>query len=390
LKLSGYKYLKADRKIFAGYIATRNKNQWRKKEMKRFAAICIGIAMLATACNVLPENENQTQRKGGLVLGITSFYNDVPGIKSVAPPDTNTFILTVTDLAGKVYYKGLYGERPQSMLLTEGTYSISLLSADYSVPAFDSPQWGVETQVDIVADETTRVQLECSQINCGLRIMYGSRYKELFGTSPVRIVQGDKSLDYPVGDSRYAFFPPGEVRFDIVTDTETKPIFKRTLRSGVNLTINLDASSDSGESAFSVVVDTQAVYETEDIVTDGTFFEEDGLTPKTAFSVEAAAQHVGDTVWVWGYIVGGDCTKDDVNFFTDTIASTTHFAIASSLTASKRSECMAVELSKAAMKSALNLKDNPQLKYKKIYVRGKVANYQGSWPGVKNLSEYQF
>ena len=360
------------------------------KKMKRFAAICIGIALFATACHVLPDKEDQSHRKGGLVLGIASFSDDFTTMKAAALPDTNAFVLTVAGLQGTVYYNGLYGDRPDSIILPEGTYNLKLVSADYSVPAFESPQWGTEIQVDIVADETTKVLLECSQINCGVRLTYGSHYREMFGTSPVRIVQGDQSLLYPVGEERYAFFPPGEARFDIVTDTETKPIFKRTLRSGVNLTINLDASSNSGESAFSVTVDTQAVYESEDIITDGTFFEEDGLTPRTAFCIDSAARHVGDTVWVWGYIVGGDCTADNVNFFTEEIASTTHIAIAATLSATKRADCMAVELSKSAMRTALNLVDNPQLKHKKVYLRGKVTNYMGSWPGIKNLSEYQF
>ena len=358
--------------------------------MKRIAAICIGIAMFAAACNVLPDDEDLDLRKGSLVLGIASFYVDVPALKSAALPDTSSFILTVADLQGKVYYTGLYGDRPDSIILSEGTYEVSLVSADYSVPAFESPQWGTEIQVDIVADETTKVLLECSQINCGVRLAFGSHYREMFDSSPIRIVQGDKSLLYKVGEERYAFFPPGETRFDIAAATGDKPIFKRTLQSGVNLTINLDASSNSGESLFSVVVDTQAIYETEDVITDGTFFEEDGLTARTAFNIEDAARHVGDTVWVWGYIVGGDCTADNVNFFTDEIASTTHIAIAASLSASKRSDCMAAELSKSAMRSALNLVDNPQLKHKKIYLRGKVTNYMGSWPGIKNLSEYQF
>ncbi|MBO6068523.1 MAG: DUF4493 domain-containing protein [Bacteroidales bacterium] len=358
--------------------------------MKRIAAICLGIAMIATACHVLPDGEDQRLQKGGLVLRIADFYVDAPALKSAALPDTNSFVLTVADLEGKVYYQGLYGERPESIMLSEGTYEVSLVSADYSVPAFESPQWGSEVLVDIIANETTRVLMECSQINAGIRLNYGNRYREMFGTSPVRIVQGENSLLYTVGEDRYAYFPPGEALFEIVTDTETKPIFKRTLRSGVNLTINLDASSDSGESIFEVTVDTQAIYETEDILTDGTFFQEDGLTPRTAFCVDSAARHVGDTVWVWGYIVGGDCTASNVNFFSEDISSATHFAIAASLSASKRSECMAVELSKAAMRTELNLVDNPQLKYRKIYLRGKVTNYMGSWPGIKNLSEYRF
>lgn len=358
--------------------------------MNKIAAICIALAMFATACHVLPDDENRDSRKGGLVLGIANFYEDAPALKSSAVPDTNAFILTVADLQGKVYYTGPYGDRPDSIVLPEGTYEVSLVSADYSVPAFDSPQWGTVVQVDIIAGEVTSVLLECTQINCGVRLIYGSHYREVFGTSPVSIVQGDKNFLYPVGEERYAFFPPGEALFNIVTETGAKPIFKRNLRSGVNLTINLDASSSSSEPVFSVVIDTQAIYETEDVITDGTFFEEDGLTARTAFSIESAVQHVGDTVWVWGYIVGGDCTANSVNFFTDSIASATHIAIASSLSASKRSECMAVELSKAAMKSALNLKDNPQLKHKKVYLRGKVTNYMGSWPGIKNLSDYQF
>ena len=358
--------------------------------MKRIAAICTGIAMFATACHVLPDGEDQKLRQGGLMLRIANFYDDAPALKSASLPDTNSFVLTVADLAGTVYYQGLYGERPESIMLSEGTYNVSLVSADCSVPAFDSPQWGAEVPVDIIADETTRVLLECSQINAGVRLNFGSHYREMFGSSPVSIAQGENSLLYGVNEERYAYFPPGEALFSIVTDTESKPIFRRMLRSGVNLTINLDASSDSGESIFEVIVDTQAIYETEDIVTDGTFFEEDGLTPRTAFGVEAAAQHVGDTVWVWGYIVGGDCTATGVNFFTEDITSTTHIAIAASLSASNRSECMAVELSKAAMRADLNLVDNPQLKYRKVYLRGKVTNYMGSWPGIKNLSEYKF
>lgn len=358
--------------------------------MKRTAAICIGIAMCTTACTLLPDAEDQELGQGGLVLRISSFYNSAPALKSSALPDTNSFVLTIADLSGEVYYSGLYGERPESITLNQGTYELSLISADCSVPAFESPQWGAEMQVDIVADEETRVLLECTQINCGLRVNYGSNYLEKFGTSPVKLVQGENSLIYPLDEERFAYFPPGEVRFDIVTDDGDDPIFKRTLRAGVNLTVNLDASSEKGESVFAVAVDTQAVYETEDILTDGTFFEEDGLTARTAFSVEEAARHEGDTVWVCGYIVGGDCTADTVNFFTDSIASTTHIVIASSTSASSRSECMAVELSKAAMRSALNLKDNPQLRHRKIYLRGKVANYLGSWPGIKNLSEYQF
>lgn len=72
--------------------------------MKRFAAICIGIALFATACHVLPDEEGQDRRKGGLVLGIASFSDDFAAIKSATLPDTNSFILTVAGLQGTVYY----------------------------------------------------------------------------------------------------------------------------------------------------------------------------------------------------------------------------------------------------------------------------------------------
>ena len=358
--------------------------------MKKIAAILTWIAMIATACNLLPEEGEPDMRKGGLVLRIGRMDCDLPECKSVEAPDTNMFVLIVADLQGKVYYEGLYGARPESIQLSQGTYQVSLVSGDFSQPAFDAPQWGADMQVDIVADEITKVNLECSQINAGVRILFGSHYKEAFGESPVRIVQEDKSLVYAYGEERYAYFTPGEVRFDMVTGTGDNPIFKRVLRRGVNLTINLDASSDKGGAIFSVEVDMTAVFETEDVLTDGTFFEADGLSPRTAFSIDEAVNHPGDTVWVWGYIVGGDCTADKVNFFTEPVESTTHIAIAASKVASARSECMAVELSKAALRSGLNLVDNPELKYRKVYLRGKIANYMGSWPGVKNLIEYQF
>ena len=190
-------------------------------------------------------------------------------------------------------------------------------------------------------------------------------------------------------ESRYAYFAPGETLFSILEQSAETPIFTRILKAGVNLVISLDASSNQGSPVFSVRVDTQAKTERESIITDGSFFEENGLSARTAYSVEEALKHEGDTVWVWGFVVGGDCSDTDVNFFTEPIASTTHFALASSIDALQRSDCMAVELSKAAMRTALNLVDNPSLKYKKIWVKGKIANYMGSHLGVKSIIEYQ-
>ena len=44
-------------------------------------------------------------------------------------PDTNDFILKVSDAGGKVLYEGAYGESPESLLVDAGSYTVAIRSS---------------------------------------------------------------------------------------------------------------------------------------------------------------------------------------------------------------------------------------------------------------------
>ena len=51
-------------------------------------------------------------------------------------PDTNDFILTITDGKGKTLYEGSYGDSPQALQVDPGSYTVSIVSIPFTSPAF--------------------------------------------------------------------------------------------------------------------------------------------------------------------------------------------------------------------------------------------------------------
>lgn len=108
------------------------------------------------------------------------------------------------------------------------------------------------------------------------------------------------------------------------------------------------------------------------------------------YTVAQAVEAQGkDDVWVKGYIVGafnGSISK----FVTDTTGQVkTNIALADNMNETVVSNMIPVNFTAAAMKSALNIVDNPTNLNRHVYIRGNLAAYY-SVPGLREAKEYRF
>ncbi|MCF0168345.1 MAG: DUF4493 domain-containing protein [Bacteroidales bacterium] len=364
--------------------------------MKRFAAAGMTSGLLAgvsaailSSCNIIPDATPQS----GATISF-SFAEPVKAVvtkstpQSISVPDTNAFTLAVKSIDGSVIWSGPYGSRPSYIEVEAGTYEISVFSQQFSSPAFDSPIYGDSHTVVVSNGENVSVSFLCRQTNCGVKLNFGEKFIEKYPSGSVLLAHDSGSLRYGYNEDRFAYFEPGNISFGVSENGVEQPLFNKVLAAATMLTINLEASSNTSQGTFSIDLDTDTNDITEDIIVGTSYSGEDGSTSATAFSVGAAQSHVGDTVWVWGYIVGGDCSSTTIKF-TAPFEKSSNLAIAETKGETNRDNCFTVELSKAAVKSALNLMDNPGNLGLKVWLKGVVTSSYFGLCGIKSVSEFQ-
>lgn len=299
-------------------------------------------------------------------------------------PDTSDFILCVTGQDGESIYKGPYGERPDPMQVQSGTYDVSLYSIEFNEPAFASPQFGDCRTVVVGSGQNLSVAFGCTQLNCGIRLIFSESFRERFLAAETVIESGEYSMPYPYTESRIGYFMPGILNVVCIENDNRIPILSRRLDAADILTIKLSATSGSSGS-FSVEVDT----------TRNWLFEEytvgsgnDGSSMEEALSIADLAMYLGaDDVWVCGYVVGGDVSTSRINT-EPPFSKNTNLAMADRPGTVERENCAAVELPEGKVRDSLNLVDHPEILGKKIFIKGDIENYYGH-PGVKTIKEFQ-
>ena len=312
--------------------------------------------------------------------------------KADAVPDTNRFILCVRQSgAEKPVYEGLYGARPSTLRVSAGTYEVSVYSRRFTAPDFEEPLYGDEQVVVARSGETLAVSFRCTQRNCGLRFAFTDRFKARY-PGKLLLSQAEGRLEYGYTEQRTAWLFPGETRICYLDGKTENQLFKRTLEAGEIRTVTLDATNDETSSTFAMTVDTTATRRDERVVI-GDGGGADGLTMASAFSVTqlSAADCAGDTVWVWGYVVGAILGEGSVDFDCGADTPATNLAIAASPDVRDPSACAGIYLSKAAHKNALNLADpanRAAVLHHKIYVQGKAYLYK-KFPALTNLCDYK-
>lgn len=310
-------------------------------------------------------------------------------------PDTDAFILTVRNSAGDVLYEGAYGDSPESMLVNPGSYTVKAVSGIFLKPEFSAPQFGDEQVVVVQSGANTKVRLNCTQLNSGLRLKLDQTFKSTYPDGSVTVSSTEGELKYSQTEKRIGYFKPGNVSVALNDGISSKVLLTRYLEACEVLTLGVSCPSAEppkpGESGgFSIKVDTSRIWNSFEYEVGSGQGADPGTTQATAYSVGQAKEHVGEKgVWVYGYVVGGDLSsaKDGISF-TPPFSSMTCIAIAARSSVTNKSSCMSVKLPKGDIRIAVNLADHPELIGRKIYLKGDlIAAYYGI-PGIENITEY--
>lgn len=340
------------------------------------------LAASSASCNWMPDDKGDIAR-------LTFHF---AGTKADALPDTNQFILTVCrGDTGEPVFEGRYGSRPAELQVPSGTYTVSVFSERFTAPAFEAPLYGDEKVVVARSGETVAVDFLCRLRNSGIRLDFSDRFKAAYpGKIVIRQVEG--ALDYGYAESRTAYVFPGETRFAYHDGTAENILFRRTLEAGEIRSLSIDATDTQAGSTFSIALDTTVLRRWEKVVV-GEENGGDGLSMATAYSVPdfLAADCAGDTVWVWGYVVGTIEGEQEVRFACDTASAGNNLAIAPTVDSRESASCAGVYLSKAAQKNVLNLKDpdnRERVFHHKIYLQGKAYTYK-KFAALTNLCDYK-
>ena len=323
-------------------------------------------------------------------------------------PDTNDFILKVSDAGGKILYEGAYGDSPESLLVDAGSYTVAVHSIEFTAPGFSRPVYGDEQVVVVKAGATVTVRLDCVLENAGVRLQVAPDFLTSYPDGVLFLKSGDTRLMYGYSEKRIAYFKPGPISLVLNNRGADEILLTRTLDARTILTLSISAphGGAAAASSITVAVDTAKVWTHESYVIGGGGSgsgsgsgggtgggtgggDDPGSELDNAYSVSQASEHVGeDGVWVFGYIVGGDLSTAGTTVKTSKLTKATHLAIAARSTVTAKASCVAVELPKGAVRDALNLVDHPDLIGSRVYLKGSiVASYFGT-TGLKSVSDY--
>ena len=311
-------------------------------------------------------------------------------IRSMEIPDTNLFQLTIKNASGKTVYEGRYCDCPESLTLDAGSYTLNVVSSDFSKPAFSSPQYG-DTQVVVVpSGGVCTARLSCAQVNSAIRLDVDSAFLEKYPDGVIFLKSAQGKLMYGYSEKRLAYFLPGSVSLILNEGTKETVLMTRTLlaQEVLTLKIRVPLSQTTAEPrGLSVVVDTSRFWLTEDYVIGQDVSDGSGL--EGAYTVAQAMGAVGKKdVWVCGYIVGGDLTSASASF-EEPFTTKSNILLGPRSVVSSRASCVSVQLPSGSVRDALNLVDNPHLLGTKVYLQGDIEDSYFGLVGIKNVSAYR-
>lgn len=361
----------------------------KRKELVARAALSIcAAAFLATACFDLVNGDKKAE--------IRVFFEGSapgPGTRAAGVPDTDDFILTLSDAKDNCIWTGRFGDSPERFEVDPGVYTISAISCEFTQPAFDCPQYG-DTKV-VVADvgQAVSVILNCGQLNCGLRLRAESDFMAGFPDADIYMKDASGILMYTYGDSRTAYFSPGLISV-MMGD---KTLFSRKLEARQMLTLTLSGgpvgggTSDSGQEGVKIQVDT-----THEWLSGSYVYGQEGGDSESALSVSEAREAAtnGDAlstqrVWVSGYIVGCATSTSKI-LFEGPFTKPTNIVLGERSSTNDRAYCLTVELPSGTIRDALNLQDNPDLKGRRVRIRGDLVPSYYGLPGLKTPTAFEF
>ncbi len=309
--------------------------------------------------------------------------------------DTNRYILRITNSSGVDVYYGKYTGRPSELYVKPGTYTIGIESRVFYEPEYLYPLFGEVRSVKCKKDSTVRIELKSSQLTGGIRFVFTRRFTEYFKGTGIYLRRDTIETKYRYTDSRYVFFREGKI-MALYKNKDGHPsysppdrpgyadtlLFYRKMQPEELVTITLDYDlTRLGKGGITFRIDTARVRSTD-------YHNVGGIAPFGCQSVLEAQKSIGDTITVFGYIVGGDATSTSFNR-KKPFKSKTHIVVASQTWQTLREKTLAVELPETdKMRQLLNLADHPELLKRPIVISGRVVDSYFGYPGLKYVKSY--
>lgn len=352
----------------------------------------LSAALVAAAGFGLPSCSSLVSHPGdGLGVMVIDFNREFLAATKAAPvPSVDDFILNVTDAKGNIIYKGPYGKSPEELSVAAGNYTVSAVSCEFTSPLFDCPQYGDTQVVSVSSGQTVSVMLDCSQLNCGIRLVADDRFRSAYPGSDIILKTSSGNLIWCYGETRTAFFLPGNVALLLTGGGHEQVICSRTMSAGQMLSLKLSATEDSeGPSdepdGIKIKLDTVRTWFDETYVMGGS---NPGGSSALAYTVSQAKEHMGEKAWVQGYVVGV-ATGTGKFSFEGPFSRNTNIVLGLRSGTTDPDYCLSVELAKGEIRDALNLMDNPSMQGRRVSVYGEIVSAYYGLPGVKSLSDYE-
>ncbi len=192
------------------------------------------------------------------------------GLSLKAATDPGTFKMDVLDHQGNaVKQYNPVSEAPDQIELIAGQYTVKAYSEDFSVPAFETPVYGAEQAVTIVADKNEEAILNCVQSNVGIKFFWADEFKAAFPVYSAEVTSTAGSLAFSKTETRTGYFLAGEVTVKITAGTAEKTsVFSKTLTVNSRELITVKPmQSEAGSGSLSVTINVNTdVTEREEVI----------------------------------------------------------------------------------------------------------------------------
>jgi len=360
--------------------------------MKKTLDLAVSAILLAASV-LLPNSCEKSGKDGNSQLCI-SFAEETGLLTRTfsSLPDTNDFILRISDSSGNLLYDGDYGSCPEILDVPAGSYTVYVTSCDFTKPAFEQPQFGDEQCVVVNDGDRVYVELTCTQKNAGVRLDISPDFLDRCPDAVLFLKSSEGRLMYSYSEKRTAYFLPGPLSLMMSSGGTDEILMVRDLKEREMLSVHVSvAVSDDmmNGAGMSVMVDTARIWDSVDCVIGGPDGS-GGNDVADAMSVADARKSSGmKDVWVNGYIVGGDLTSSSASFQLP-FSSSTNILLGPKATTSDKGACISVQLPAGKVRESLNLVENPHLLGKRVCLRGDVVESYYGIPGLKEISEYKF
>lgn len=351
----------------------------------RLFATAVSVAVIAACGTTDPDGSRE---KGTIRIAFSKDYALLTKSDIKSMPDTNDFILKISDAAGRSIYNGKFGAAPETVITDPGSYTVDVMSSEFKTPEFDSPQYGDSRVISVLAGKTTSVTMDCTQLNAGIRLKISPDFLTVYPSGVLYLKSSDGRLMYSYSEKRIAFFKPGPITLILNDAGIENQLFTRNLQAREIMTIAIDTgTATSTKGGVHVQVDTSRNWTSANFkIGQGG----DGDDTDNAFSISQAKSHIGESdKWVYGYIVGGDLSSSRCSFDLPFTART-NIAIAAKSSCRDKEQCLSVKLSQGDIRDALNLVDHPENLGRQIFIKGDIVSSYYGIPGIQGISEYKW